>query len=427
MIKRIMRIVGLTLIVSLVIARPLIAADDGPAFDPFYNTNNNIIFYDDPNASYGTCGGGTGAVAGGTGFAPTTAKLDNGTISRINALRSLYQKVSAQTKVAWEIYAAIDYRENDNNPNKSMLGGEPLGQPAVDTGLVPQTKEESIMMGSNELKGLAKGVYGINITSQMSFQELQSIFVAYNRGYAYKDAHQSPDTSPYVMNQYDAQHINMTFPSIPHETLAGQKETGRFGAMTIYSAIAGAAPGGSGACFGSGVGAKVDYSNIYPKLDAGTLTPDMLCIPFPEQPNFKLLKGPACDSFLAMAAAYKQTFGKQIPTYNGGGYRTKEEQIACGGTVQNPGGTNGACAAYNPKNDPPEHLWGTAIDFGGAINNTSSPEHKWLEANGPNFGWFWPNWAREGRGGNGNYVEPWHFAYYFVGHNPASDKLESYK
>jgi hypothetical protein len=281
-------------------------------------------------------------------------------------------------------------------------------------------------MGSETLKGLAKDVYGVDVTGKLSFLQLQQAFIVYNRGYSYQRANQSPDTSPYVMNQYDAQHTDMTFPSIPGETLAGHKETGRLGAMTVYAILAGGGAGGGAAgCFGAGVGAKVDYSNIYPKLDAGTLTPDMLCTPYPEQPGFKLLKGPACDSFMAMNGAYKQAFGKQMPII--GGYRTAAEQIACGGTIQNRGGNNPACAPYNPKNDPPEHLWGTAIDFGGPIMNTSSPEHKWLENNGPNFGWFWPNWAKEGRGGNAGVVEPWHFAYYFVGHNPSTDKLESYK
>ena len=110
-----------------------------------------------------------------------------------------------------------------------------------------------------------------------------------------------------------------------------------------------------------------------------------------------------------------------------GGYRSAAEQIACGGTKTNPGGYNPNCIYYDPATRPPEHLWGTAIDFSGPFTDINSSAHKWLEQNGPNYGWFWPNWAKQGRGGNAKVVEAWHFAYYFVGHNPSTDKLESYK
>jgi hypothetical protein len=405
-------------------AQPVFAMAYPPPYDPYNLTANNIIFLDDPKLVAGC--------SAGAPLAPTTAKMDTAGLARIEALKPIYQQASAQTKVPWQVYAAIDYREDNNDPNKSMLGGEPLGTKAVDSGQIPYTKLESILMGDKILQGLAKDVYGVDVTQPLDADKLQKAFIVYNRGYSYKRAGTSPDLSPYVMNQYDSAHTNMIFPSIPGETLAGRKETGRLGALTVFAIInAGTATDeinttiNTGGCFGSGVGAKVDYSPIYPVMDAGTLPDSMLCVPRPSKPGFKLLKGPACDSFLAMDAAYKNAFGKQMPLI--GGYRTAAEQIACGGTVQNPGGNNGACTTYKPKNDPPEHLWGTAIDFGEEIMKINSPEHKWLETNGPLFGWFWPNWASGGRGGNAGVVEAWHFAYYFVGHNPKSDKLESLK
>lgn len=405
-------------------AQPVFAAAYPPAYEPYNLTDNNIIFLDDPKAVAGC--------SAGAALPPTTAKMDAAGLARIEALKPVYQEASAKTKVPWQVYAAIDYREDNNDPNKSMLGGEPLGQPAVDSGKTPYTKLESILMGDEILKGLAKGVYGVDVTQPLDADKLQKAFIVYNRGYSYKNAGTSPDKSPYVMNQYDDAHKDMVFPSIPGETLAGRKETGRLGALTVFAIInAGTATDeinttiNTGGCFGAGVGAKVDYSPIYPGMDAGTLPDSMLCVPRPSQPGFKLLKGPACDSFLALDAAYKNAFGKPIPV--GGGYRTAAEQIRCGGTKQNPGGENPACIYYDPKNDPPEHLWGTAIDFSGPLTNGSSAEHKWLEQNGPLFGWFWPNWASGGRGGNAGVVEAWHFAYYFVGHNPKSDKLESLK
>lgn len=406
------------------IAQPVLGAAYPPPYDPYALTQNNVIFLDDPKLVTGC--------SAGAALPPTTAKLDAAGLARIEALKPIYKQASEQTKVPWQVYAAIDYREDNNNPDKSMLGGEPLGTPAVDSGKTPHTKLESIIMGHDILKGLAKGVYNVDITQPLDADKLQKMFIVYNRGYSYKNAGVSPDKSPYVMNQYDSEHTDMVFPSIPGETLAGRKETGRLGAMTVFAIInAGTATEeintttSTGGCFGAGVGAKVDYSPIYPSMDAGTLPDSMLCVPRPSQPGFKLLKGPACDSFLALDAAYKSAFGKQMAV--GQGYRTAAEQIRCGGTVDNPGGTNGACTTYKPKNDPPEHLWGTAIDFSGPFTNLNSPEHKWLQANGPLYGWFWPTWASGGRGGNAGVVEAWHFAYYFIGHNPKSDKLESLK
>jgi hypothetical protein len=410
--NKIIRSLLLLLCLTVIVAQPALAK-----FNSYYNTSNNIVFLDDP-AAMPVCPAGSS-----TPFTPSSTKLDSSTMNRIIALKSVYMEASSQTKVPWQVYAAIDYREDNNNPTKSMLGGEPLGSKAVDSNNAPQTKLESIIIGSGILAGHAKQNYGVDITQPMNFDQLQKAFIGYNRGAAYKNAGVSPDKSPYVMNQYDASHLNMTFPNIPGETLAGITETGRFGAMTIFANIAEDGGVSAATCFGAGVGAKVDYSSIYPALDAGTLTADLLCVPRASQPSFKLLKGPACDSFIVMDQAYKTQFGVQMPV--GQGYRSAAEQIACGGTKAVP--KAGACIYYDPKNDPPEHLWGTAIDFTGPLTNSATPEHIWLVNNGPLYGWFWPNWAKNGQGGNAGVKEPWHFAYYFVGHNPASDTLEAFK
>lgn len=181
------------------------------------------------------------------------------------------------------------------------------------------------------------------------------------------------------------------------------------------------------------VGANINYTGLWrgadgkrPGIDAGTVPESKLCTPKGYQ--FKLLCGPATESFDAMNAAYvsyayaynrgkgpDDRISAKLPV--GGGYRTKAAQQSGGGTF----------ATYNPNYAPPAHLWGTAIDFGFS-NRTlarTDPEHKWLVANGQKFGWFWPNWAKNGQGGKGGYIEDWHFNYYFIGHNPTNDNLES--
>lgn len=184
---------------------------------------------------------------------------------------------------------------------------------------------------------------------------------------------------------------------------------------------------------GAGVGANINYTGLWrgpdgkrPGIDAGTVPDSKLCTPKGYQ--FKLLCGPATASFEAMNAAYHiyataynqgkgpgERISINLPV--GGGYRTKASQLNGGGTF----------AIYNSNYAPPAHLWGTAIDFGFSDRTLArtDPEHKWLVANGQKFGWFWPNWAKNGQGGKGGYIEDWHFNYYFIGHNPANDNLES--
>lgn len=417
MMKKYIKLLVVALSIAAVIVRPALA------YDPVYNTYNNIIFQDDPNSpSCATTGGSTT-------FPPTTAKLSTQIMQRIKALEPVYKQAADTTKVPWQVYAAIDYREDNNDPDKSILGGEPLGTPAVDSGVVSSSKLDSIIgknAGFDHLKNNAKNYYDVDVTQPMTFDQLQQAFLAYHRGATYKKANVPPDASPYVMSNYDEAHKNMVYPNIPPsgndkgETLRGNTDT-RFGAMAIYANIATL---GTGSCIGAGVGAKVNYTGLYPNLPAGTLPENLLCTPRPSQPGFKLLKGPACDSFIALNNTYKQIFKKDLPLT--GGYRTAQQQIACGGTKANPK-PGSACIYYDPDNDPPEHLWGTAIDFSGPLTDANSAEHKWLVQNGPIFGWFWPNWARSGGGGNARIVENWHFAYYFAGHDASTDKLESLK
>lgn len=165
------------------------------------------------------------------------------------------------------------------------------------------------------------------------------------------------------------------------------------------------------------VGAPVDYSKLYKKIPAGTVPANMLCNLPGYGKGIKLLCGSPVASFNAMNDAYKKVFGSQMPV--GQGYRSAEEQKAANAAGK------GTFATYDPNYYPPGHLWGTAIDFGSPIDSTNSAQHKWLEKNGPQFGWFWPNWAKNGTGGAGNNVfEPWHFNYYGKNHNPASDDVE---
>ena len=53
------------------------------------------------------------------------------------------------------------------------------------------------------------------------------------------------------------------------------------------------------------------------------------------------------------------------------------------------------------------HGWGLAVDLCGGIESFDTPEHAWMMAHGPAYGWQHPSWAEPG----GSRPEPWHFEY----------------
>jgi len=53
------------------------------------------------------------------------------------------------------------------------------------------------------------------------------------------------------------------------------------------------------------------------------------------------------------------------------------------------------------------HGLGLAVDLCGGVEGFDTPEHAWLLANGPTFGWHHPHWAAVA----GSRPEPWHFEF----------------
>jgi LAS superfamily LD-carboxypeptidase LdcB len=53
------------------------------------------------------------------------------------------------------------------------------------------------------------------------------------------------------------------------------------------------------------------------------------------------------------------------------------------------------------------HGWGRAVDLCGGIESFGTPQHDWLVANAPRFGWVHPSWAEV----TGSRPEPWHFEF----------------
>lgn len=171
---------------------------------------------------------------------PSNANLDPSTVDGINALKADYEAVATGTDLPWSALAAVDYRESNNDPDRSALAGEPLGQPNPDhPEITVQTKRESIERSADYLRSLGSGVYGVNLTAGSGQDDLALAFLAYNRGYIYAEGGGTPDQSPYVYNQWDEAHADMTWPDLSGEPLAGQQEVGRYGALTVWARLGG--------------------------------------------------------------------------------------------------------------------------------------------------------------------------------------------
>ena len=166
---------------------------------------------------------------------------------KIDNLEHVYKEVEAQTGVRWEYMAAIHYREGGNGPDRSMYAGEKLGSVNPDTHQVePTDLIQNGIKAAKHFKGMASSVYGIDVTSDISPSELAYAFLAYNRGSRYKRADLSADVSPYPMNGYGAENVNMHFPNIGGKGSKGSygepqsvrgKRNRSLGAMVIVSGL----------------------------------------------------------------------------------------------------------------------------------------------------------------------------------------------
>lgn len=185
--------------------------------------------------------------------------LPSNIIDGINALKSIYEDVANSSDIDWRALAALDYRESKNNPSTSALNGQPFGVRNIDhPDLIPQDKKESLVMAAKLFKENSSIFYNTKIGMQTSDEDLKNAFLAYNRGGRYKKANTTAESSPYVMNYFNSQFSNMSWPSVSQGEVpatAGRKDTGNYGAFTIYSKL-----GGSVSC--SGVGGVSDVEIV---------------------------------------------------------------------------------------------------------------------------------------------------------------------
>ncbi len=174
----------------------------------------------------------TGTDTGGC----TGGKLPQSVLDLINQNKPVYQAAAKAEGIDWEMLAAVHYREATNNPNGSLMSGEKIGTVNPDNGKTYNTLYDSAVAAAQSLKSR---VNGLRVGSDSD--TIKKAFLGHNRGDRYTKGGCSLDSSPYVMNQFDAAHTNMAYPSnliCEPKSTAGRTET-KLGAFTVYSILKG--------------------------------------------------------------------------------------------------------------------------------------------------------------------------------------------
>ena len=118
---------------------------------------------------------------------------------------------------------------------------------------------------------------------------------------------------------------------------------------------------------------------------------------WPEADHLRLVPA-AAASLTRLAAKFERDHRR--PLYVSDAYRTLASQVSLkiskGVFAATPGTSN--------------HGIGLAVDLASRINVDGSAEHRWMEVNGPAFGWINPAWAVDWNPRNGQH-EPWHWEY----------------
>ncbi|WP_053617280.1 D-alanyl-D-alanine carboxypeptidase family protein [Nocardiopsis sp. NRRL B-16309] len=128
-------------------------------------------------------------------------------------------------------------------------------------------------------------------------------------------------------------------------------------------------------------------ANGYPN---GLLPQDALC----ELYDDKFLRADAAVDFLMLNQKYVEEYGENICITSA--YRDLPNQQRVYGEV-----APGFAAVPGTSN----HGLGQAIDLGCGIQNFRSERWNWMEANGGEYGWHHPAWAKSSP------FEPWHWEY----------------
>ena len=150
---------------------------------------------------------------------------------------SFYRDVASFHGISWELLAACDWMQCDARPKRSPVYGEKLGTTNAD-GTVYTSKSAALARCASDLVTLARGVYGIDLTSRapLSVRDLANAFAAFRWGRALKDHDFSAMKFPYSVAGLTENHLGLRWPDFAPPNSADRPRGRfhrRFGAVPI--------------------------------------------------------------------------------------------------------------------------------------------------------------------------------------------------
>ena len=159
-----------------------------------------------------------------------------------------YQYAEEKTGLPWQVVAALHFREGGMDAKKSITNGETLSNHINSDGVLVSSDPNQDAVNAAEIfiRNL-KNVYDIDIISDPSPENYAWGFLSYNRGSMYKcNGNISYDKSPYVMNFYDSDHMNMSWINADSKNCRGEtlnnvagKKNDQVGALVVLSYLCG--------------------------------------------------------------------------------------------------------------------------------------------------------------------------------------------
>lgn len=278
---------------------PVMAVDEQKLH---FFSQNDIYFYD-PSSS---CTGGASVCS--ANLPKETIKLleDAGVKEKAEANMERYKYAEEKSGVPWQAIAALHFKEGGMASNKSISNGDELYDHInVDGIRVVANANEDAANGAEHFKDMAKMVYGIEVNDSLNTDEWGQAFLAYNRGFIYKNAGVDWKESPYPMNGFDDAHV---FPMQrpPIENTSPMFLTGKdynVGALAVFAYLCGGEGGGSG----SGSSSSGDGSDV-------TIIGDSITN---ESKDVILKKLPNADIYAQHCKTVGYTFNQPCGGYSG--------------------------------------------------------------------------------------------------------------
>ena len=273
------------LVLSLVsITGTSVSALETAKCDKRFDSANNVLYYDQCDPVCSPSSSTSVIVGGGTSLpAETVSYLDGRGIKNLATQnQARYDYASSQTKVPWQVIAALHYREAGMSATQSVYNGAALGSGInVDGQNVVSDANTDATNAATTFIGLAQGVYNIDVTApadSITLEQWGNAFLAYNRGYLYKQNGKTYDQSPYVMNGFDTTHMNMSWVGKPADPAASGVDGNKAGALAVLVYLGGAQLTSncstSGAVAGDMIKTALNYARDTPAPDGMTSPTD---------------------------------------------------------------------------------------------------------------------------------------------------------